>query len=114
MTNFSKPGNCECGAGVDFYGKKNRGWLCGRRDKWDGIAWVKWTACPIPDALIADRGEVARLKKENISLRNTISALTEENATLEEDKRHLGNAVQTLKNSYDSLEEKYLTGRGNG
>ena len=83
MTNFSKPGNCECGAAVSFYGKKSRGWDCGHRERWDGMNWVKWAACPIPTELTAAQKEVKELKRTNISLRNTISALTEQLAEYE-------------------------------
>jgi hypothetical protein len=87
VTNKSKPGNCDCGASVSYYGIGRRGWDCGRRERFiEGTSspsvspatgsWVVTDACPIPK-LVNDT------KAENIQLRNTISQLTEQIAELE-------------------------------
>lgn len=102
MGDFSKPEKCTCGASVSFYGKKSRGWGCGHREKWDGMNWVKWTMCPIPAMVITSRTEADLLKKTNIQLRNTISALTEQVAELEDRlKRALNETGHLTKKAVD-------------
>jgi hypothetical protein len=98
MSFKSKPGSCECGASVVFYGNKSRGWACGRRERFNpGTSsvgappatgsWEVVEICPIPALVNSTLTENNFLKQESVKLRNTISALTEQVAELEEEKK---------------------------